>query len=149
MNKLFYIIFVVLTTTFTWSLSAQDKAPNHFDKKAFIEKRNAYIIDEVGLSPEEAAIFIPLSNELLDKKYEIDRTCRKYFRSIKKKESATDSEYTEAVDCYLRSQKEIANIEQVYYKKFRKILSPEQVYNYRWAEIRFVHEFMQKRGKKK
>lgn len=149
MNKLFYIIFVVLTTTFTWSLNAQDKALNRFDKKAFIEKRNAYIIDEVGLSPEEAAIFIPLSNELLDKKYEIDRTFRKYFRSIKKKETPTDSEYTEAVDCYLRSQKEIANLEQGYYKKFRKILSPEKVYKYKWAEIRFVHEFMQKRGKKK
>jgi hypothetical protein len=149
MNRIIYIIFVVLTITLFGSLQAQKKAPHHFDKKAFVSTRNAYIIAEVGLSPDEAAVFIPLSNELLDKKYEIDRSCRKYFREIKKKRTPTEAEYAEAVDCYLRSQIEIADLEKDYYNKFKKILSPEKVYKFRRAEIKFIHDFMQKRGRKK
>lgn len=149
MNKFFCIIFAVLTTTIllSSSVSAQSGREGHkqFDKATFLATKNAYIIAEVGLTPEEAAIFIPLCNELQDKKYELDRSCRKYIRNIKGKKDITASEYSQAVECRLDSQIKMANLEKEYYDKFKTILTPEKLYKYQCAEMKFAHDFMQKR----
>ena len=48
-------------------LRHKKKEQRHFDREAFEARRNAFITAEVGLTPEEAAQFIPLCNELRQK----------------------------------------------------------------------------------
>ena len=149
MNKLFYIIFVVLTITqsFPLVLNAQSKSRLHkpFNKEEYIASKNAFIIAEVELTSEEAAVFIPLCNELHDKKFELDRSCKKFIKKIKGKKDITVSEYSQAVECRLDAQIKIANLEKEYYDKFKTILSPKKLYKYQFAEMKFAHNFMQKR----
>ena len=71
MNRIFFITFVALSLFMSFSVSAQDTGKRkHFDREAFQAKRNAFIMAEVGLTPDEAALFIPLSDELKKKKFE-------------------------------------------------------------------------------
>ena len=41
-----------------------------------------------------------------------------------------------------------AELEKEYYNKFRKVLSPEKLYRYKNAEMKFARIFMKERNKK-
>ena len=107
----------------------------HFDKEAFQAKRNAFITAEVGLTPEEAAAFIPLCNELQQKMFEVGRECRKLTKDLKHKNPPTESDYSKVNDECLGVKMKEAALEKEYYEKFKKILSPEKLYKYRRENI--------------
>ena len=57
MGKIIIIIFASFSMLFVEDAGAQEA--KRFDRAAFEAKRNAYIMAEIGLTPEEAAEFIP------------------------------------------------------------------------------------------
>lgn len=144
MNKIFIITFATVTVLFSLTLHAQENNldKKHFNREAFIAKKNAFITAEIGLTPEEAEQFIPLCNELQQKKFELGRECRRLSREICRKEKPTDAEYTEVIDCSMRIRMEEAKLEKEYVEKFKKILSPGKLFKYQQAESKFVREFM-------
>lgn len=147
MNKIFFITFVVTTILFSSGAYAQDKKQEnrnerHFDREAFQAKRNAFITAEVGLTPDEAALFIPLCDEFQQKRFEIGHDCRKLSREMRKKQNPTDAEYLKAIDECLDVNTREAELEKEYYEQFKKILSPEKLYKYRNAEYKFARQFM-------
>ena len=88
MNKIFFITFVAISVLLSFNATAQEKKDQrHFDREAFEARWNAFITAEVGLTPEEAAQFIPLCNELRQKKFEVGRECRKLSKEIRHKEN--------------------------------------------------------------
>lgn len=99
MNKIFFITFVTISVLLSFNATAQEKKEQrHFDREAFEARRNAFITAEVGLTPEEAAQFIPLCNELRQKKFEVGRECRKLSKEIRHKENPTDADYNKVID---------------------------------------------------
>lgn len=143
MNKIFFITFVAFSVVFSCSVRAQGgKQHKNFDREAFLAKRNAYITAEVGLTPEEAASFIPLCNELQEKLFEAGRECRKLSKELWQNPEADDAEYTKANDECVNVNLKQAQLEKEYYEKFKKILSPKKIYKYRRAELKFAREFM-------
>jgi hypothetical protein len=146
MFKIKMIIFAMCSLISAIYVSAQDNGPKHkFDKEAFLAKRNAYITAEVGLTPEEAAAFIPLCNELQDKMFELGKDCMKLSREIRTNSDAKDKDYDSVLDECISVNLKQAQLEQEYYKKFREILSSKKLLKYRMAEGKFAREFM-KRG---
>ena len=143
MNKIFFITFVAISVLLSFNATAQEKKElRHFDREAFEARRNAFITAEVGLTPEEAAQFIPLCNELRQKKFEVGRECRKLSKEIRHKENPTDADYNKVIDECLDVEIKEAQLEKEYFERFKKILSPEKVYKYRNAEYKFVRNFM-------
>lgn len=143
MSKIFSITFVTVSILISLGATAQEnKKERDFDRKAFETKRNAFITAEVGLTPEEAAEFIPLCEELRRKRFEIGRECRNLSREIRKKEKPTADEYIKAVDKCLDVSIKEAELDKEYYEKFKQILSPEKLYKYRDAEFKFARHFM-------
>lgn len=146
MNKLFIITFVAVSFLFSVNLFAQENSENrkdrHFDREAFEAKRNAFITAEVGLTPEEAAVFIPLCDQLRQKKFEAGKNYRRFSREISKKQNPTPEEYTKAIDMYLEVGMIEAGLEKEYFEKFKEVLSPEKLYKYRDAEMKFARHFM-------
>lgn len=150
MNKIFFITFVAISVLFSSKVLAQgDKQHRHFDKEAFLAKRNAFITAEVGLTPEEAEAFIPLCNELQQKMFDIGRECRKLTKNLKHKESPTESDYSNVNDECTGVKLKEAALEKEYYEKFKKILSSEKLYKYRRAEYKFARSFMKRPDDKK
>lgn len=150
MYKIFIITFVSFVFLFPGTLSAHEKQQGRqFDKKAFMEKRNAFLIAEIGLTSEEAAKFIPVYNEFQGKKFDAGQKCREFSREIRKSKSATSADYTRVVDECVEVKLKEAKIEKEYYDKFKKILSPEKLYKLTSAEYRFAREFMKGSGHRK
>lgn len=143
MNKIFFITFVAISVLFSSKVLAQgEKQHRHFDKAAFQAKKNAFITAEVGLTPEEAEVFIPLCNELQEKMFEVGRECRKLTKELKHNESPTEADYSRVNDECVGVKLKEAALEKEYYEKFKKILSPEKLYKYRRAEYKFARNFM-------
>ena len=105
-------------------------------------KKNAFITAEMGLTPEEAASFIPLCNELQEKMFEAGRECHKLSKDLKHNENATDADYLKVIDECVSVNMRQAQLEKEYYEKFKKILSPKKLYRYKRAEGKFAREFM-------
>lgn len=150
MNRILFITFVAISVLFTSEVKAQEGKDNkHFDREVFQAKRNAYITAEVGLTPEEAAVFIPLLDEMKQKMFELGHECRKFTREVRSKRKITDEEYLKNIDECLEVKVKEALLEKEYYEKFKKILSPEKLYKYRRAEYKFAREFMKDRKEEK
>lgn len=150
MNKIFFITFVALSVVCSLSAYAQGgKQHRNFDREAFQAKRNAFITAEVGLTPDEAAAFIPLCNELQEKMFEVGRNCRKLSKDLKHNENVTDADYMKVIDECVAVRIKEAQLEKEYYEKFKKILSPKKLYKYRRAEFKFARDFMKIPGDKK
>lgn len=150
MDKIFFITFVAVSVLFSSNVLAQgDKQQRHFDKEAYQAKKNAFITAEVGLTPEEAAAFIPLCNELQEKMFEVGRECRKLTKDLKHKQSPTETDYSKVNDECIGVKLREAALEKEYYEKFKKILSAEKLYKYRRAEYKFARSFMKGADNKK
>lgn len=149
-HKIFFIIFVAFSVVFSFKANAQEgKQHRTFDREAFQAKRNAYITVEVGLTPEEAALFIPLSDEMQQRMFEAGRECRKLSKEMKHKKNLTDADYEKTLDECVGVRLKEAQLEKEYYEKFKKILSSEKLYKYRRADYKFARDFMRKAGDKK
>ncbi|MDH6344074.1 hypothetical protein M2480_002833 [Parabacteroides sp. PFB2-12] len=151
MNKIFIVTFVAISVLFSFDLSAQQNDQKQRNdrnamREAFEAKRNAFITAEMGLTPEEAAAFIPLCDELRRKKFEVGHECRMYSRGIEKKENPTPEEYTKATDVCTEVAMKEAQLEKEYYERFKKILAPEKLYKYREAEMKFARQLMREGG---
>lgn len=153
MNKIFFITFVAFSMTFTFSAYAQeggrqgtDRRDRHFDREAFEAKRNAFITAELELTPEEAAQFIPLCDELRQKKFEAGNKCRRLSREVGRNKNVTKEEYSEVIDVCLEVGIKEAQLEKEYYEKFKKVLPPDKLYKYRDAEFKFARHYMRDQG---
>ena len=144
MNRIFFITFVTISVMLTSGVSAQQKKgyKKHFEREVFETKRNAFITAEVGLTPEEAAQFIPLCNELRQKKFELGRDCRKLNRIIQRQKEPTDADYEKVIDANLAYDIEEVQLNKEYFEKFKKILSPQKIFKYMKAERKFVRTYM-------
>ena len=140
MNKIFIITFAALMAVSTFGF-AQDKR-DAFDKESSLSKRKEFFTSELGLTPREVEQFIPLVEELEQKKFEANQRCRKLTREMKQKSNPTESDYLYVIDECLKMGLREAELEKEYYEKFKKVLSPEKLYRYKEAEIKFVREFL-------
>ncbi|MDR1525023.1 MAG: hypothetical protein LBS79_07210, partial [Tannerella sp.] len=93
-----------------------------FDREAFTAKRNAYITEKIGLTAKEASVFIPLENELMQKKFEVGRECHRIERELKKKEGRTEEEYNKLLKCREEVKEKRDKLDKEYLEKFKKIL---------------------------
>ena len=144
MNKIFVFIFVSLLVLSPKGVDAQERGrpEGNFDREAFLVKRSAFITAELSLTPQEATVFVPLCEELQQKKYEAGFKCRKLSKEIRSKKNPANIDYTQAMDECLNAGIKEATLEKEYYEKFKKILSPEKLYRYRYAEQKFAREFI-------
>lgn len=150
MRKYLFLTFAAVSVLLLTDVQAQDKKDDKaFKREAFIAKRNAYITAETGLTPEEAAKFIPLFNEFKEKMFEAGRGCRRYSKQVHKMKNPTETDYTKVVDECVGVRMKEAQIEKEYYSKFKEILSPEKLYKFRCAEANFARSFMRGEGKEK
>ena len=135
MRSIVLTISILLSSIFT--LSAQQDGGS-LSLSKYKEEREKFLIREVGLTETEAKIFIPLTNDLLKKKYDLNRQARQELGRILKKERLTDADYLEIVDKNIEIKQKEAQLEKEYYLKFKKILPPEKLYKYQKAEMQFM-----------
>lgn len=143
---------LLLITLFTFSLTtvqAQNEQGNTkkgFDREAFVKDRADFFIKALELSDAETKEFIPLLNEFMEKKFEINRDARKTRSKIKT--SKTDATYKAALDALLDAKIKEAEVQKEYYLKFEKILPVQKVFKMSKVEIDFMHKIVEDHQKR-
>jgi len=127
----------------------QNNRHKHFDVDKFKKERAEYIIREVGLTDAEAKSFIPLADELMDKRFELNHNVRSKARQIREKKAKTDQDYTEMLESGFDLRIKEVELDKEYYQKFKKILSPEKIYKFQRAESKFMKEMFSKKPAKR
>lgn len=124
-------------------INAQDSKGRHpFDIEKYNAQKMAYLVQEVGVTPEESAQLFPLYNEMQAKRLAMIRATIEKSRALRKNPNAKDEEYLGILDEILNRQIEEANMEKAYYQKFKKILSPQKVLKLKQADLRFAREIL-------
>ena len=118
------------------------RAGRDADREALIAKRNVYLTEKMCLSAEEAAVFIPLDNELLNKKFECGRDCRRYGRELENKTEKTNEELNKLIRCREEVKVKIEQLDREYAEKFKKILTAEKILKYQDADKEFIRNYM-------
>lgn len=142
MKKLIFLL-IVISFSVSMQISAQGKR-GKFNKEEFIKERNIFLTERIGLTAEEAAIFLPLENELLMKKFEVGRDCRKLQRHLHDKKEKTEEECKQLLECREKEKEMRDRLDKEYLEKFKEVLSAEKILQYQKAEREFFEEKMKK-----
>lgn len=147
--KVKILINILFLTVCIFCANAQQK--NDVDRQSkitcFKEKNAEYLKQELKLTDKEATAFIPLVNELMDKKYEVNRKSRMYMKTLNRKKDKADDDYKTAINSMLNSQLQEAQLQKEYYQKFMDVLPLEKVYNYYQVEMKFMRNMLDKKDR--
>lgn len=149
--KLKNLILLFLLSICFVSMGAQNNRGNgqKFDLKSFQEKRAAFFIKELNLTPDETKAFIPLVNELMQKKYQLNRAVRDDHRALNGKANKTAADYQKSIEMALDARIKEAELQKEYMKKFMTVLSAEKVYKYHHVEMKFMEQEVQRHKKQR
>ncbi|MFH2141834.1 MAG: hypothetical protein ABIJ97_05395 [Bacteroidota bacterium] len=105
----------------------------------------AFITNRLNLTVDEAQKFWPLYNEMEGKMQAIKdlHKCNKTDLSNKASEM-TDKEMDETITAIMDNKVKIAQIEQEYFIKFKKVLPIKKVWELHAAEKDFMHDLLKK-----
>ena len=154
MKKNGFIICLAVSLILSLQSFAQNRERNNgrnerdsFNREDFMAKRNSYLTEKMGLTADEAAVFIPLDNELMRKKFEVGRDCHRYKNELRKKEETTDEEYKKALKCSEEVKEKREQLDKEYLEKFKKVLSAEKILKYQDADKVFMEDFFRDRDR--
>lgn len=112
--------------------------------KEFEAQKVAFFTKELDLTPEEAAIFWPLYNEMQKKTELIEQGIRKNYREIKEAQNVTEKQYMEAVLKMLGEDERIQKVKKEYYQKMLEVLPASKIWKLNEAERKFRHQLFEK-----
>lgn len=114
------------------------------------EYKHEFLIKQLDLEESQREPFFALYDKMNDEIHAIERQTRTMERTVSKKgEEATDLEYEKAAEaCYELAGKRNV-VEMKYFKEFKSVLTPKQLFKLQKAERDFTRQLMEHRGKKK
>ncbi|MEY8707977.1 hypothetical protein AALK94_11700 [Bacteroides faecichinchillae] len=139
MKKL--IALVVLLCGFVPFLLAADGCEQHLTPDEFRAKQKAFIIEQAGLTKEEATKFFPIYFELQDKKKKLNDDSWTLMRKGKE-DNATEAQYEEIIGKICDNRIEADRLDKTYLDKFKKILTWKKIFLVQRAETRFHREML-------
>lgn len=139
MKKL--IALIVLLCSFVPFLLAADGCEQHLTPDEFRAKQKAFIIEQAGLTKEEAVKFFPVYFELQDKKKKLNDDSWNLMRKGKE-DDATEAQYEEIIGKICDNRIEADRLDKSYLDKFKKILSWKKIFLVQRAETRFHREML-------
>lgn len=149
-NKI--ILLLLLFCSITTSFYAQDRGDKNdrnnrsskFNYEQFRQQKAKFFVKEIGLTEDEAKAFLPLEEELMSKKFELNKGLRKAGRELRQKKERTEAAFEDFLKRSYDVKIKEAQLDKEYYQKFKKVLSAEKIFKYLNAEKKFVKEVLEK-----
>jgi hypothetical protein len=142
------LLILLLILTVVPAMQSQERQRRDFDVEKFKKQRADFIISEADLTDAEAKAFIPLVNELLDKRFELHRDLRANNRTPRERNNWTNADYERVIEAEFDSRAKELQLDKEYYLKFKKVLPLEKIYKYQKAENKFMRTVVDRdRGK--
>lgn len=147
-----YISFFLLLVFATTSVVAQGPGDggNRNHHRQWLEEmrqlRTNFMVNELELTPEQKEKFVPLyQNMTIELEKVTNDTRSMVFTVAKKGAAATDVELEKASEAAFECKGKESAIEMKYFKKFKSILTPRQLFKFKNAEQDFYRQLIDKR----
>ncbi len=155
-------LLLILSLMLSFALSAQEHdhthGPGHqpvqhssgFSFEDYQQKKCDYIVSQLELTDEQKSTFIPAYKELLHDKSHLFHKygdAHRIMRKVRRGEQVADTTMQRAASNVRQLQLEDAQLEQQYFQKFEKLLTPAQLIRLQEAEQKFKNDMM-KQGPK-
>lgn len=136
---------VILLSLFLGSSSlwAQGKLSEE-KRKEFEAQKVAYFTQSLELTPEEAAVFWPLYNEMTKKIRELGMRMRETSRETTASKTLTENEEKQQVLNMLEHEQKMLDIKKEYYQKLMKVIPARKVGLLDRTERKFHKQLLQK-----
>jgi len=145
-NRLITGFLLLIFTFLTHAQTRTDANSRRADFENFKARREVYITKEVNLTADEASVFWPLCNELMEKKFELNRDNRREMRAIytaiRNGEKVSEADYNKVITINADIKIKEAELDKEYLIRMRKVLPAEKVFKYQRAEQRFAREMI-------
>lgn len=123
------------------NLQAQDRT------KEMLEYKHDFIVKETGMSQDQRSKFMPLYEAMEKEIYNVNHNARQQAKKIKDAKKVSDDQYAKAARAIAEVKSKEGEIETRYFNKFATILSKEQLFKLKIAEIKFYREMTSKKKK--
>ena len=133
MKKILSLLLIIVPFT----LCAQKGKLSVEKRKEFEAQKIAFFTQQMDLTPEEAAVFWPLYNEMKIKQRQLTLALRKNFKKFSNQENVSEVEYVESITSMLNCEGQLHDIKKDYYKRMLKVIPASKLWKMSVAEIRF------------
>ncbi len=127
---------LALALMLSTSVMAQPRGGKRFNPDKFRTDMEAFISEKAGLTQEDAMKFFPLFHEMKAKQHKLS----KQIFELKAKRPAhgtSDKEYVRIISEIKSLNRQMAEVEETYYKRMCKTISARKVYESMLAEDEF------------
>lgn len=146
MKKIALSLILVLSAILL-PFSAQAQRPSGREREVWMKEmqqfKNDIIAKKLALTEEQKAKFLPLYNSMDEEiRKTQEETEKLYHQTLKKDSKTTDLEYEKAAEALYELKGRENNIEMKYFKDFKQILTPKQLFQLKAAEREFTRQLM-------
>lgn len=137
MKKVKSIIVLIIMVLVMSSLQAQ-KRDQPFDVEKHHKEQADFFAKELSLTDTEKAAFVPLMQDYIHARFELNKEVRDAARELMKQQTKTEADYQKVIDMGLEAKIKEAELQKEYFKKFGKVLPAEKIFKYNRAERKFM-----------
>lgn len=143
---IFSIVFSIAAATVS-PLSIQALRPSERERVTWMKEiqqyKNDFLIKKLALNDEQKTSFLPLYNSMEDEVRKVQEEAGQlYQQTMRKGDKATDLEYEKAAEAAYELKGRENEIEMKYFKDFKSILTPQQLFKLKDAERDFTRQLM-------
>lgn len=133
--------FIILAVFLLSVVSIQAQRCRHsFDVNKHRMEQTDYFAEELNLTEDEKKAFIPLMQEYIKARFELNREVRNATRELMRNSNRSASDYQKVIDLTLDSKIKEAELQKEYFKKMGKVLPAEKIFKYNEIERKFMQQ---------
>lgn len=146
MKKIIFSIVLSIAATVS-PLSMDAQRPTERERVTWMKEiqqyKNDFLIKKLALTDEQKAAFLPVYNSMEEEiRKAQDEAVQLYQQTMRKGDKTTDLEYEKAAEAVYELKGRENEIEMKYFKDFKTILTPKQLFKLKDAERDFTRQLM-------
>lgn len=142
MNIKSILVCVFLLAGFT--LSAQKEGMSDERRQEFEAQKVAFFTQALDLTPNEAAAFWPLYNEMRKKIRENERAMRRQVMEVNNNPNLTAAQAKEAINKKMAAEEKMLSLKKEYYQKMIAAIPAQKVWKLDGVESKFHRQLFDK-----
>ncbi|MCM1076827.1 MAG: hypothetical protein NC411_05660 [Bacteroides sp.] len=147
MKKFALSLILILTAVILPIGSQAQQRPSDREREVWMKEmqqyKNDFIAKKLALTEEQKDKFLPLYNSMDEYIRKVQDEAEKLYRQTAKKGgNATDLEYEKAAEAFYELKGRENEIEMKYFKDYKEILTPKQLFQLKDAERDFTRQLM-------
>ena len=134
----------ILLSLYGMTLWGQESKLTEKKRHEFEAQKVAFFTQALDLTPEEAAVFWPLYNEMVKKIRDKEFQIRKNTKAVRDAKNLTNAQVLKVVEERLDTEQQILDIKKEYYHKLLAVIPSPKILKLDWVEHKFHKQLLDK-----